>query len=135
MSAPPKRDFDLRCYRSHRPARCAAQERRSCPTRCADIWNWILTGTSLTFGPAHPFFCFDGRSLQLAPRLEIFGVGGLRLADYWKSKGGPEAYYGLAVPNFPNFFMLLGRFIEALTTDLALNSGVQAPTVPVAMHR
>ncbi|KAI0256955.1 hypothetical protein BJV78DRAFT_1168189 [Lactifluus subvellereus] len=44
----------------------------------------------------------------LPPRLEIFGVGGIRLADYWKSKGGPEAYYGLAVPNFPNYFMLLG---------------------------
>ncbi|KAH9035524.1 hypothetical protein EDB85DRAFT_1943840 [Lactarius pseudohatsudake] len=44
----------------------------------------------------------------LPPRLEIIGVGGLRLADYWKSKGGPEAYYGLAVPNFPNYFMLLG---------------------------
>jgi len=44
----------------------------------------------------------------LPPRLEIFGVGGLRLADYWKSKGGPEAYYGIAVPNFPNYFMFLG---------------------------
>ncbi|KAI0306342.1 hypothetical protein B0F90DRAFT_1689116 [Multifurca ochricompacta] len=44
----------------------------------------------------------------LPPRLEVYGVGGLRLADYWKSKGGPEAYYGLAVPNFPNYFMLLG---------------------------
>lgn len=44
----------------------------------------------------------------MPPRLEIIGVGGLRLADYWKSKGGPEAYYGLAVPNFPNYFMLLG---------------------------
>ena len=32
---------------------------------------------------------------QLPPRLEIFGVGGLRLGDYWKSKGGPETHYGL----------------------------------------
>jgi cation diffusion facilitator CzcD-associated flavoprotein CzcO len=45
---------------------------------------------------------------QLPPRLEIFGVGNIRLADYWKSKGGPEAYHGLVVPNFPNYFMLLG---------------------------
>lgn len=52
-------------------------------------------------------------SLQLPPRLEIIGVGGLLLEDYWKSKGGPEAYYGLAVPNFPNYFMLLGTFRRA----------------------
>jgi len=44
----------------------------------------------------------------LDDRLEVFGVGGLPLADYWESKGGPEAYYGLAVPNFPNYFMFLG---------------------------
>ncbi|KAH9998112.1 hypothetical protein BJV74DRAFT_877223 [Russula compacta] len=44
----------------------------------------------------------------LPPRLEILGIGGLGLTDYWKSKGGPEAYYGLAVPNFPNYFMFLG---------------------------
>jgi len=40
--------------------------------------------------------------------MEILGTGGLRLLDYWKSKDGPEAYYGIAVPNFPNFFMILG---------------------------
>jgi len=34
---------------------------------------------------------------QLPPRVEIFAVSGLRLGDYWKSKGGPEAYYGLGV--------------------------------------
>jgi hypothetical protein len=65
---------------------------------------------SPTFGLTHRLFrhfC----SRQLPPRLEIFGIGGIRLADYWKSKGGPEAYYGLAVPNFPNYFMLLGTFL------------------------
>ncbi len=74
----------------------------------------------------------DGFSRQLPPRLEITGVGGLRLADYWKSKGGPEAYYGLAVPNFPNYFMLLGTFREGLArrvlvgTDLARYFGLRA---------
>jgi cation diffusion facilitator CzcD-associated flavoprotein CzcO len=55
----------------------------------------------------------DSLSRQLPPRLEVIGVGGVRLDDYWKSKGGPEAYYGLAVPNFPNYFMLLGTFRRA----------------------
>lgn len=58
---------------------------------------------------------------QLPPRLEVFGTGGLRLLDYWKSKDGPEAYYGIAVPNFPNFFMFLGMFaVLVLETDLKL---------------
>ena len=72
------------------------------------------TGFSLVCLPpldfAHRLFlttCYR----QTAPRLEIIGVGGLRLADYWESKGGPEAYYGLAVPNFPNYFTLLGMFL------------------------
>ena len=47
--------------------------------------------------------------------LEVFGVGGLRLADYWESKGAPEAYYGLAVPNFPNYFMFLGTSARAVS--------------------
>ena len=39
-----------------------------------------------------------------APRLEIFGVGGPRLGDYQKSKGGPEAYYGLGVELSQQFY-------------------------------
>ena len=67
-------------------------------------------------------------SRQLPPRLEIVGTGGLRLADYWESKGGPEAYYGLAVPNFPNYFILLGTFREGLArrASVSINLGLRA---------
>lgn len=41
----------------------------------------------------------------LAP-LRVFGLGGQELRAAWQ--GGVEAYYGLAVSGFPNFFMLLG---------------------------
>jgi len=40
------------------------------------------------------------------PARTVFGKGGIDLADAWKS--GPEAYLGVAVAGFPNFFMLMG---------------------------
>jgi cation diffusion facilitator CzcD-associated flavoprotein CzcO len=41
----------------------------------------------------------------LAP-MEVNGRGGRRLADVWAN--GAEAYYGIAVPGFPNLFLLYG---------------------------
>jgi cation diffusion facilitator CzcD-associated flavoprotein CzcO len=41
----------------------------------------------------------------LAP-MEVSGSGGKRLADAWAK--GAEAYYGIAVPEFPNLFLLYG---------------------------
>ena len=41
----------------------------------------------------------------LAP-MEVEGREGLRLAEAWKD--GAEAYFGLAVPGFPNLFLLYG---------------------------
>lgn len=38
--------------------------------------------------------------------IDIRGRGGRALADDWKS--GPEAYYGISVAGYPNFFILLG---------------------------
>jgi cation diffusion facilitator CzcD-associated flavoprotein CzcO len=41
----------------------------------------------------------------LAP-LQVTGQGGLRLQDAWRD--GAQAYLGITVPGFPNFFMLYG---------------------------
>jgi cation diffusion facilitator CzcD-associated flavoprotein CzcO len=50
----------------------------------------------------------------LAP-MKITGRGGIRLEDTWKE--GAEAYLGMAVAGFPNFFMLYGP-----NTNLGHNS-------------
>ena len=50
----------------------------------------------------------------LAP-IKIEGLGGRRLDEAWK--GGAEAYLGLAVPGFPNFFLMYGP-----NTNLGHNS-------------
>jgi 4-hydroxyacetophenone monooxygenase len=44
---------------------------------------------------------------EMAARLNITGARGIRLADQWKDDN-PTAYLGLIVPNFPNFFCMLG---------------------------
>lgn len=44
---------------------------------------------------------------DLAARMDIRGVGGRRLADDWAGDN-PTAYLGMAVPGFPNFFVMYG---------------------------
>lgn len=39
-------------------------------------------------------------------RIDIRGVGGRTLKEHWKD--GPSSYLGLAVPGFPNLFMITG---------------------------
>ena len=36
------------------------------------------------------------------------GRGGVELSTQWDKQGGPQAYNGTSVPNFPNMFILLG---------------------------
>jgi cation diffusion facilitator CzcD-associated flavoprotein CzcO len=46
------------------------------------------------------------RATELLSELPVTGRGGRKLADDWKD--GAQAYYGIAVAGYPNFFMLLG---------------------------
>ncbi|KAJ3479109.1 hypothetical protein NLI96_g9291 [Meripilus lineatus] len=40
--------------------------------------------------------------------LKVKGVDGLSIQDFFKQKGGLEAYLGTTVPGFPNFFLIGG---------------------------
>ena len=44
---------------------------------------------------------------EMAARLNITGTNGKKLADAW-ADDNPTAYLGLTVPDFPNFFCMLG---------------------------
>jgi cation diffusion facilitator CzcD-associated flavoprotein CzcO len=44
--------------------------------------------------------------VDAAAELNVTGRGGVKLADAWQH--GVEAYRGITVPGFPNFFLLLG---------------------------
>lgn len=52
----------------------------------------------------------------LAP-MTVTGADGMRLHDVWRERGGAEAFKGLAMPGFPNMFMLYGP-----NTNLGHNS-------------
>jgi 4-hydroxyacetophenone monooxygenase len=44
---------------------------------------------------------------EMAARLNIIGCGGRNLRDAW-DQDNPKAYLGLTVPQFPNFFCMMG---------------------------
>lgn len=47
-----------------------------------------------------------GFDVSYRPRFPIVGLDGVDLADKWKAC--PEAYLGLAIPDFPNFLTFVG---------------------------
>jgi len=46
-------------------------------------------------------------AVNMLASVDLFGRGGLSIRDAW-SRRGPEAYMGMTVPEFPNFFVLSG---------------------------
>lgn len=50
----------------------------------------------------------DVAQFGLGLNVGLKGQDGLELREYWDSLGGPEAYLGVAVPHFPNYFIVLG---------------------------
>ncbi|KAF8321563.1 FAD/NAD(P)-binding domain-containing protein [Clavulina sp. PMI_390] len=81
----------------------------------------------------------------------ITGRSGTLLKEEWEQQGGPTAYYGTAVPGFPNHFILLGPntatghtsvlFAEEVTVDYLmeiiepiLKKDAKVTTVEVKKH-
>ena len=48
------------------------------------------------------------RVAEFLGEIEVTGLNGRSIHEYWRSEGGPEAFLGMTVPGFPNFFMLYG---------------------------
>jgi cation diffusion facilitator CzcD-associated flavoprotein CzcO len=57
----------------------------------------------------------------------VHGEGGLELKEYWRSIDGPQSYSGLAVPGFPNYFMVLGP--NAISGSWGFTIGVQTEVI------
>jgi cation diffusion facilitator CzcD-associated flavoprotein CzcO len=91
------------------------------------------------------------RSTEFLSPLRITGRDGVRLDDVWAD--GARAYLGLAVPSFPNLFMLYGPntnlghnsilfmveqqvgFVRSLLEDLGRRGLAVAEVTPAAMER
>lgn len=48
------------------------------------------------------------RVAEFLGEIEVRGRDGRSIHDYWRDRNGPEAFLGMTVPGFPNFFMLYG---------------------------
>ncbi|KAF2008868.1 FAD/NAD(P)-binding domain-containing protein [Aaosphaeria arxii CBS 175.79] len=67
-------------------------------------------GIETTDGVLHNFdaiVCATGFSASFSARFDIVGSGNQNLRQLW-TKGAPEAYLGLAISGFPNYFVMLG---------------------------
>lgn len=41
--------------------------------------------------------------------ISVYNEKGTSITDQWQSQGGPQAYLGATLSNFPNFYVLLGE--------------------------
>lgn len=48
------------------------------------------------------------RAREFLSGVQVRGRSGVDLHDQWRRQGRPTAFYGLAVPNFPNTYMIAG---------------------------
>lgn len=77
------------------------------------IRNFTKTGLQLVDGSEQDYdaiVCSTGGNVSFAPMFPVIAHG-INLQDAWSpsgSPGFPDTYLGLAVPNFPNLFLVLG---------------------------
>jgi cation diffusion facilitator CzcD-associated flavoprotein CzcO len=74
------------------------------------IGRIVPSGVMTADGSVHEadvlVFATGFRVIDAATELNVTGRGGAKLKDAWAA--GPEAFRGITVPGFPNFFLLLG---------------------------
>lgn len=82
-------------------------------TRWDDIDHFTEKGIYTKSGEELEFdaiICATGFDTSFRPRFPLRGRGGVDLADRWTEEP-PKAYFGIAVPDFPNYFseLMLNR--------------------------
>ncbi|KAF8604479.1 FAD/NAD(P)-binding domain-containing protein [Ceratobasidium sp. AG-I] len=69
------------------------------------------TGIVVKSGKTYDFdiICYaTGFDVAGSSSMDVRGVGGKSMLDYYKEEGGPTAYMGTTTPGFPNWFSLMG---------------------------
>ena len=65
----------------------------------------------LLLGHKHQFDVIafaTGFDITSSLALDVTGVNGQRLQEYYDREGGPTGYMGTTIPGFPNWFTILG---------------------------
>lgn len=76
-------------------------------------------------------WCTGFRATEYLRGVEVTGTGGLDLHERWD--GVPRAYHGMAVPGFPNFFMLYGPNTNQGGSSIILMLEAQAGFIAAAL--
>jgi cation diffusion facilitator CzcD-associated flavoprotein CzcO len=64
-----------------------------------------MTGKNYEFD----IICYaTGFEVEKSFLLNVTGIGGRTMAEYYKEQGGPTAYMGTTTPGFPNWFTVFG---------------------------
>ncbi|KAF7930611.1 uncharacterized protein EAE98_005011 [Botrytis deweyae] len=64
---------------------------------------------------------------QFLHPLSVMGRQGISLQHVWKERGGPQAYMGTGIDQFPNFFMIMGpnTFVGHTSVIMSIENNVQ----------
>jgi len=88
----------------------AALHRPNITLRSNDIGAIVEDGIVTKSGETLPFdviVCATGFTIEEFP-FALRGTGPT-IQQFYEEKGGPEAYLGTVVPQFPNFYMISGK--------------------------
>uniref|UniRef100_A0A0W0FLE3 Protein kinase domain-containing protein n=1 Tax=Moniliophthora roreri TaxID=221103 RepID=A0A0W0FLE3_MONRR len=66
-----------------------------------------------------------GTGYSVESNLNIEGINGVTLRDYFVAKGGATAYLGSAIPGFPNMFILVGPNVATGHASLVFSQECQ----------
>ena len=70
-------------------------------------YRFIIYYTGKTYD--FDIICYaTGFDVAGSSSIDVRGIGGKSLLNYYKEEGGPTAYMGTTTPGFPNWFTLLG---------------------------
>ncbi|KAL2844107.1 hypothetical protein BJY01DRAFT_264097 [Aspergillus pseudoustus] len=96
-------------------------------TRWDDLARFTEKGILTKSGEELEFdaiICATGFDTTFKPRFPLKGKGGVDLADRWDTKEAPKAYFGISVPDFPNYLMFIGP--SSPISNGSLVQGIQA---------
>lgn len=104
-------DFPAGCRRlTPGPGFLEALIRENVDSQWDNLKRITATGIQLKDGrhlELDAIFCATGFDTSFQPRFPIIGRDGIELSQKW-SENDPEAYFGTAVPDFPNYFSFIG---------------------------
>ncbi|KAI7978634.1 hypothetical protein EIK77_006969 [Talaromyces pinophilus] len=120
-------DYDLGCKRRiiggewlrslHRPkVNLTSRELKSVNARSVTLGAPIYPRTAKTSAesgevelPADVIILANGyRTNEYLHPIRVIGKDGRSIHEIWEERGGPQAYLGVAMDKFPNFFMIFG---------------------------